>query len=94
MADEGALKDFKHDVDSAVDLLRVLTKTKASHQVGTSQWLPPEELQVAQGVAFIETVKVGFIVSALKGHGFLLNKVNGPCVQHALTVCLNKVIEP
>lgn len=72
---EQVTRNLQRDVDSAIDLLRILSKTKATHLVGKSQRLPVEELQLAAGLIFIFSTKVGLLASAVSGNGFLLKKV-------------------
>lgn len=69
------LGTLEKDVQKAIDTLKTLTKSKASHLVGKSQRLPSEELEQCHAVAFFQTTKAGFIASVVSGHGFLLKKV-------------------
>jgi hypothetical protein len=82
------LGTLEKDVQKAIDTLRTLTKAKASHLVGQSQKLPPEELFACAAVAFFQTTKAGFIASLVSGHGFLLKKVH---CWHSLSLVARRV---
>lgn len=76
VADQQALNTLSQEVESAVKTLRFLTKAEGSHLVGKSQTLPPDEIALAAGVAFMKTTKAGLIISGVSGHGILLKKVS------------------